>query len=279
VIYRSLDIEAVVDTIVWTPPAPSYKWEPASIPTTETVPVLVRVDPFPPPHAWRVIALSCVDVEFNPAEPVPYAFRGARSECLWAPGGSAAEQDSRERELLTMFSDSMFRTAELPAGAGVTLVTWNGRTYDLPVIMMRCLKHVVSCGWYYKSRDMRYRFSDVGHLDLMDFLGDYGAAKNMKLGDVARLVGLPGKTDTKGDQVQELYDGVARAPETSEEVRARISRYCLQDTVQTAVVLLRSLVLRGILSYQAFRNAIATFEASEVVRQAIDVEWDKVVRS
>src|ERR1043165_7166090 len=50
-----------------------------------------------------------------------------------------------------------------------TLVTYNGRSFDLPVIAARCLRHGVPFRHYYQSRHLRYRFSAEGHLDLMDF--------------------------------------------------------------------------------------------------------------
>src|SRR5688572_16016546 len=50
------------------------------------------------------------------------------------------------------------------------LVTYNGRSFDLPVIALRCLRHGIPLRFFYQDRDYRYRFSDTGHLDIYDFL-------------------------------------------------------------------------------------------------------------
>ena len=55
------------------------------------------------------------------------------------------------------------------------LVTYNGRSFDLPVIVARCLRHGIAFRHYFESAGVRYRFSAHGHLDLMDFMTDFGA--------------------------------------------------------------------------------------------------------
>ncbi len=49
-----------------------------------------------------------------------------------------------------------------------TIVTFNGRGFDLPVIAARCMKHGQPLLYYYRDRDVRYRFSSDGHMDLLD---------------------------------------------------------------------------------------------------------------
>jgi hypothetical protein len=159
----------------------------------------------------------------------------------------------------------------------VHLVTWNGRTFDLPVISMRSLKHGVSCGWYYKSKDVRYRYSAEGHCDLMDHMSDFGASRQMKLGDFARLCGLPGKTDMSGDKVDVLYREAAARPEVSQELAAKIKRYCQQDTLQTALGHVRTRHHMGKLSPESHDATVRTFRDSEAVRAAIDVDWDRLM--
>lgn len=134
-----------------------------------------------------------------------------------------------EEGQLRAFSEFMAR--EVP-----TLVTWNGRGFDLPVILLRSLRHCVPMGWYYQRRDVRYRYSDEGHLDLGDALADRGAARMTSLDNAARLIGLPGKMGVDGSQVEGLH----RAGRLEE-----IRQYCLTDVVQTTFVLLRYLLLTG----------------------------------
>jgi 3'-5' exonuclease len=128
-----------------------------------------------------------------------------------------------------------------------TMVTYNGRGFDLPVIASRCLRHGIALRHYYMSRDVRYRFSPDGHLDLMDYLSDHGAAKPAKLDILAKLCGMPGKVGVDGKDVGPLVHAGR-----IQEVRD----YCLCDVVQTAGLFLRAELLRGELDRQGYRNAM-----------------------
>jgi predicted PolB exonuclease-like 3'-5' exonuclease len=129
----------------------------------------------------------------------------------------------------------------------LTVVSWNGRGFDLPVIAARCLRHGIAFPWYYARRDVRYRYSPEGHLDLMDYLADHGATKSCSLDLAAKLIGMPGKMDCKGADVQAMID----AGEI-EKVRA----YCLSDVVQTVAIFLRVQLLRGVLDAGACAGAL-----------------------
>jgi hypothetical protein len=48
-----------------------------------------------------------------------------------------------------------FLNAKLAAGIDVTLVSWNGRGFDLPVIVARCLRHGLAFPWYYAGEARR----------------------------------------------------------------------------------------------------------------------------
>lgn len=132
------------------------------------------------------------------------------------------------------------------------LVTYNGRGFDLPVILARCLRHGVTFRHYYQSRDVRYRFSAHGHLDLMDFMCDHGASRAVPLDTLAKLVGLPGKVGVDGKDVGPLVHA-GRVDE--------VYAYCLCDVVQTAGVFLRVQLLRGAVDREAYRGAMAALLA------------------
>jgi len=160
--------------------------------------------------------------------------------------------------------------AELVEKHRPTLVTFNGRGFDLPVIATRCLRHGVPFRTYYRSRDMRYRFSEAGHFDLMDFLADYGASKQSRLDVMAKLCGMPGKVGVDGKDVGPLVHAGR-----IDEVRA----YCLCDVIQTAGVFLRVQLVRGELGREeyvaAMRNLIELSESDErvqPVRQGMNLE-------
>ena len=116
------------------------------------------------------------------------------------------------------------------------LVTFNGRGFDMPVIATRCLRYGIPFRHYYRSRDVRYRFSPEGHLDLMDYVADFGAAKPSKLDIVAKLCGMPGKVGVDGKDVGPMVHAGR-----IQEVR----NYCLCDVAQTAGVFLRVQLVRG----------------------------------
>ena len=279
-LFRVVDIETVPDLTVWTPGEaqwelrPGIEWHvnhihanPCSLGFFEDPSpgawrlcnlTYVKKEPFPPPQAHRVVAVSWCDVEMLPVVNKTYRLVGGRSICDWA-------EPAAEREMLRAFGD-------LQEKSPATLVTWNGRTFDLPVLAMRALHHGVSWGWYYSERDVRYRYSDVGHCDLMDFLSDFGASRQMKLGDVARLVGLPGKTDMDGSKVAD----VVAEGNVLENMR-KVGVYCLQDVIQTAIVFVRTRFHLGIITAEGYEESLRSFEDSPLVRESgIVVEWDRL---
>ncbi len=125
------------------------------------------------------------------------------------------------------------------------LVTFNGRSFDLPVIMLRCLRHGVPLRFFFNDKDYRYRYSDAGHIDLYDFLSEHGAARVGSLDAVAHVIGLPGKVGVDGSQVEGLY--------TAGQIQL-IKNYCLMDVAQTAFVLLRYRLLQGALDRDSYRR-------------------------
>jgi predicted PolB exonuclease-like 3'-5' exonuclease len=90
----------------------------------------------------------------------------------------------------------------------------------------------------------------------MDFLVDHGATKSYSLDLAAKLIGMPGKLDCKGADVQAMIDAGQ-----IEEVRA----YCTQDVAQTIALFLRTQLIRGALDGAAYEAAVrvllATIEA------------------
>lgn len=226
--YLILDIETIPDTSRWTRPELPHGVEP----------------PFPPSWAHRIIVIGCLWLDAN------YQLRrlgvvgNVTSKSSRLPDPAA--DDREERELLVDFSRFVGR-------AHPVLVTYNGRTFDLPVIALRSLCHGVPLAWYYRDRGVRYRYSEEGHLDLCDWLADHGATRSGSLDAVARLCGLPGKVGVDGSQVEGLY----RAGQLP-----AIQSYCLADITQTAFVFLRFRLLQGILSYDAYRAAVTELLAA-----------------
>ncbi|HLK35266.1 MAG TPA: 3'-5' exonuclease [Polyangiaceae bacterium] len=182
-------------------------------------------DRIPPPPANQIVTLGCMLLEDHAPKRL----------------GVAGEHKS-EGEMLADF-------AEWLDSRKPTVVTWNGRAFDMPVITSRALRHGVAMPWWFTDRNTRYRYSTEGHFDLMDFLADFGAAKNARLDVYARLVGFPGKVGIDGSQVRPMVEAGRL-----EEVKA----YCLCDVAQTAAIFLRVELLRGTFDRDRYRELART---------------------
>ncbi|MGE0549602.1 MAG: ribonuclease H-like domain-containing protein [Kofleriaceae bacterium] len=217
--YLILDIETIPDIERWSRPS----LIPGAPGSTDA--------PFPPTWAHRIIVIGCLWLD--------HGYRLKRLGVIGEAATSAGTADERERGLLEDFSRFVGR-------ARPVLVTYNGRSFDLPVIALRSLCHGVPLGWYYREQNVRYRFSEQGHLDLCDWLADHGATRSGSLDAIARLIGLPGKIGVDGSQVEGLY--MAGQLES-------VQRYCLADVAQTALLFLRFRLLQGQLSPEDYREA------------------------
>jgi 3'-5' exonuclease len=145
------------------------------------------------------------------------------------------------------------------------IVTWNGRSFEMPVIVARCLKYGIAFPAYYGSRELRYRFTTDGHFDLMDYLSDFGASRPARLDAVAQLIGLPGKRGVEGRDV---------GPLVHRGKLADVYAYCLSDVIQTAALFLRVQLVRGVLDRATYRRATEALlrEASADARLASVIE-------
>jgi 3'-5' exonuclease len=266
-LFRIVDIETVPDFRIWQPGKP--RWELTPLPDGQAGASLM--DQFPPPHAHRVVAIASADIRLNASDSSQprYLFEGCRTACHWGYGDDA---DTDERSLLVDFG------AQATSASDLNLVTWNGRTFDLPVMAMRAFQLGIPWGWYYSDRDMRYRYSAEGHLDLMDFLSDYGAGKNMKLADVARMMGLPGKVDITGASVDGLYRGAeSKSPAERGEIQEHVGRYCLQDVIETAAIYLRTRFHLGKIGASDYNKSIEKMMVDPLVQATLPFDWSKLL--
>ena len=119
-------------------------------------------------------------------------------------------------------------------------VTFNGRSFDLPLMELAAYRYGISLGDWFKDdgyRSLRNRFNSAAHLDLQELLTNFGAARiNGGLNLAAQLLGKPGKMGLTGDKVQEQFD--------AGELQS-ISDYCRCDVLDTYFVFLRCMVLSG----------------------------------
>lgn len=123
-----------------------------------------------------------------------------------------------------------------------TLVTFNGRGYDVPVLEVAAFRFGLSIpAWFnVDSRafeQSRNRYNYDSHLDLQELLTNFGSFRmNGGLNLLAHLIDKPGKAGIDGSQVQDLYH---------EGHVDRINDYCRCDVLDTYFVFLRSRVLLG----------------------------------
>ncbi|MBM4077889.1 MAG: 3'-5' exonuclease, partial [Planctomycetes bacterium] len=134
-----------------------------------------------------------------------------------------------------------------------TLVSFNGRGYDIPVLELAAYRYGYSVPTWFNVEARAYeqarnRYNSDAHLDLFDLLSNFGAARlSGGLNLLANLIGKPGKAGVDGSQVQDMYD--------RGELQA-INDYCRCDVLDTYFVFLRSRVLLGKLTLEAERELV-----------------------
>ena len=194
---------------------------------------------FLPTHLQRVVALSC-------------ALRERDSVRIWSLGGA---QDG-EREIVQRFFDGIEKYTP-------QLVSWNGSSFDLPVLHYRALIHGIAgcCYWDLGEGNRDFKFNNyisrfhTRHIDLMDVLAGYVNRAWAPLDEVAQLCGLPGKLGMDGSQV---YAAWKRG-----EIEA-IRNYCETDVANTYALFQRFQMIRGLLTPEAYARE------NEMLRAFID---------
>jgi len=157
---------------------------------------------------------------------------------------SGGEKGSSEAELLEGF----FGLIESRAPQ---IVSFNGRGFDVPVLKYRAMIHSLACPrWFsegdkWKNYDSRY--DSTYHLDLLEVLSDFGASARCSMHEVATAFGVPGKLETAGDNVREMYE--------NGEIEA-IRNYCETDVCTTLLIFLRWQLFNGSLSEGAYARAV-----------------------
>ena len=191
---------------------------------------------FLPAHVQRVVAISC-------------ALRSGDDVKVWTLG--AAEDD--EASIVARFFDGIERYKP-------QLVSWNGSTFDLPVLHYRAMIHGIPgcCYWDQGEQDRDFKFNNylaryhTRHTDLMDVLGSFNNRAWAPLDELARLCGFPGKLGMDGSQV---YAAHKRG-----EIAA-IRAYCETDVANTYLLFLRFQLIRGALDRPAHDREAALFRS------------------
>ena len=181
---------------------------------------------FLPPEQQRVVAISC-------------ALRRGESFLVWSVG----DLESPEAELVQRFFEGIAKYSP-------NLVSWNGSGFDLPVLTYRAMLAGVQAArfWEMGDGDDEFRFNNYlnryhwRHTDLMDVLSGFHHRNRVSLGNMACLLGLPGKLGFDGGQVWDAWQAGNIAA---------IRHYCETDVLNTWLIWLRFAQLRGELSSEA----------------------------
>jgi predicted PolB exonuclease-like 3'-5' exonuclease len=192
---------------------------------------------FPRQPFHRVVAISFLRAEIE---------RNGGTETYYLQElRSGGTETSDEKELVAGFFQFFERHKP-------RLVSFNGRTFDLPVLKYRAMKHGIAARFLHTAGDKwnsyTSRYASDWHCDLLEVLSDFGASARIKLNEVCAVMGFPGKFGVEGSRVAEMFD--------NGEIGA-IRDYCETDVLNTYLVYLRTQLHRGIVDLDGYNRAVA----------------------
>ena len=135
-----------------------------------------------------------------------------------------------------------------------TLVTFNGRSFDIPLLELAAFRYGINVGSWLSTdgpnyQQPRYRYNTTAHFDLYEILTNFGSSRlTGGLNLSASMLGKPGKMDTQGYMVQDMYDNGQLA---------EINDYCRCDVLDTYFVFLRVSVVMGNLTLDQEQALVA----------------------
>lgn len=208
---------------------------------TESIPdgrllsaVKYSTDNLSPEDAIERARTEARETNWNHSDFLPVTFQIPVAVCVLRVGADFALQS------LACLDAPHFRPREIVKKfwLGVScykakLVTFNGRSFDMPLLELAAFRYGYSARDYYQNS--RNRFN--GPIDLCDWMTNFGACRMAGgLDLLSKLLGKPGKMGITGDQVYQMHlDGKSQ----------EISDYCLCDTLDTYFVFLRTRILTG----------------------------------
>ena len=203
---------------------------------------------FPRQLFHRVVAISFLEAEIE--------YAGAQETYYLKELRSGGEAGFDEAQLLQGFFQYFEQLKP-------RLVTFNGRTFDLPVIKYRAMAHGIAAPWLYGAGDKwnsyKSRYAMNWHCDLLDLFRDYGASSAVKLSEVCAVMGFPGKFGADGSEVTEMID--------TGDIQG-VRDYCETDVLSTYLVYLRTMQHRGTLTRDGYNRAVA--DVITMIEQAGD---------
>jgi len=162
---------------------------------------------------------------------------------------SLGNEDASEKEIIERFFSGIDKY--IP-----TIVSWNGKGFDLPVLHYRSLIHGVPAQRYWETgeHDQSFKWNNYlsryhrRHTDLMDVIAGFENRAIAPLDQIATLLGFPGKMGMSGAKVWDYYlDGKI----------ADIRNYCETDVLNTYLVYLRFQLINGSLNQDEYQQETA----------------------
>jgi predicted PolB exonuclease-like 3'-5' exonuclease len=184
---------------------------------------------FPPPIYHVPVAVSLLQLRMDGQEALSVNIASKRVDTL-----------EEERSLVNYFFQHV-------PGDAAFIVSFNGRSFTLPVMVYRSLYHGVDASRYLQNQEMfNARFSSR-HIDLSEVLSGYGALyRSASLSEYAQLIGL----------AKRPYIDVAKAFE--EQQLDLISNRLEVDVLITAAIYFRLLLSQGDISVDIYKKIART---------------------
>ena len=139
----------------------------------------------------------------------------------------ADDASATEADILNVFLEAYCRRDP-------TLIGYNSRSADIHILLQRAYVNGLCLPSFF--REATDKPWNVRNIDLMEVLGGRGRSYGATLNEVAVLGGIPGKIDTRGDDVAGMFYGGRRRG---------IVEYNMFDALSTYLVWLRVERLRG----------------------------------
>ena len=225
-------------------------------------------DVFYKPVFHKIIAISAVITEVNSQngqfDVVKIGTFGTNNDC------SCPDEKSSIAAFAEYVNNKVASCERYEKNLPLTLVTFNGRSFDIPVLLYRAMKHGISLkalSLTAGKTNYTYRYSVGNNTDLLDVLTNFGSSSRISLADVCSMLNIPVKTSVSGADVADLY---------KENKITEIQQYCEQDALVTYLLYLRYKIMDGTFDSSFYNQHIADLklyiekEGSELLRDVIE---------
>lgn len=127
------------------------------------------------------------------------------------------------------------------------LVSFNGKNYDMPLLVLRALKYNIKASTYLdtisnKWDNYKSRYSEAKHCDLRESLGGFNV-RGLSLDLLCSMANLPGKYEVSGSEVMQLF---------YENKLEKIHEYCESDVLNTYMLFLKYELIKGNVSEEDY---------------------------